>query len=436
MNKSDSERIAAYLEDLGYVWQDVKEQADLVVTTTCGIKQTAEDRAYGLIPRIKKINPKVKTILTGCLANREDVRRRLKNSVDIWLPINELPQLADKLKVTNKFDGSLSGYLAIEPKVESQYSALVPIGNGCNNFCTYCVVPYARGREVYRPAEEIFDEVRGLVKRGYKEITLIAQNVNSYKSKFQSSNVKSNPKSKIQNTFPAVIMGLKSGEINFAQLLKLVNDIPGDFWLRFSTSHPKDMSDDLIKILPKCEKLCHHIHLPVQSGDDQILAAMNRKYDSGHYLKLIEKIKKVLPDVSLTTDIIVGFPGETKTQFRQSLKLAQTVGFDNIFIGQYSPRPYTAAYKLKNNVTKTEKKRREEELMKVLRKTAKFNSKKDLGKNSEVLVDVYKKGNYYGRTRIGKNVKILTDKKLKIGEFVNVKIIKAMDFGMDGELTE
>lgn len=408
MNKSDSERIAAYLESLGFVLEAVKEKADLLVMTTCGIKQTAEDRAYGLIPRIKKINPKVVTILTGCLANREDVRRRLKNSVDIWLPINELPDLASKLKLKDELGGSLNGYLSIVPKVESQFSALVPIGNGCNNFCTYCVVPYARGREVYRPAEAILAEVRGLVEKGYKEIILIAQNVNSYEDEIKA--------------------------IKFPRLLKMVNDIEGNFWLRFSTSHPKDMSDDLIKTFKKCEKLCHQIHLPVQSGDDEILAAMNRKYTSGNYLELIDKIKKVLPDASLTTDIIVGFPGETKMQFNKSVKLARTVGYDNIFIGQYSPRPFTAAAKLKNNVSKSEKKRREEELMKVLRKTAATNSKKDLGKEIEVLIDVLKKGAYYGRTRLNKNVKILTDKKLDIGDFVKVKIIKTRDFGLDGEL--
>ena len=193
MNVSDSERIAGYLEGLGFVWTDKREKASLMVVTTCGVRQSAEDRVYMILPKIKKENPKVITVVTGCLSGRADVQKRLKDSVDIWLPIGELGELGRKLAGQKgakllKFrslapkNGSVGGYLKINPKYESKVSAYVPIGNGCNNFCAYCVVPYARGREVYRPAEEILAEVKALVKKGYKEVTLIAQNVNSYKT--------------------------------------------------------------------------------------------------------------------------------------------------------------------------------------------------------------------------------------------------------------
>jgi tRNA-2-methylthio-N6-dimethylallyladenosine synthase len=269
MNKSDSERIAGYLEKQGYIWSQNKNEADLVVVTTCGVRQSAEDRVYGIVPRIKRENPQTKIVLTGCLSNREDVKKRLKDKVDIWLPITQLGNLANKLKTKiqikdNRSGSSISGYLKINPKYSSRFSAFVPIGNGCNNFCTYCVVPYARGREVYRPAEDIMKEVKELVKSGYKEIILIAQNVNSYKSQIATN------------------LNTNSHKLNFSDLLRLVNSIEGNFWIRFATSHPKDMSDDLIRVIAEASKVCEHIHLPVQAGDNEILRAMNRNYTVEH----------------------------------------------------------------------------------------------------------------------------------------------------------
>jgi len=314
MNKSDSERVARVLEKQGYKQTGNKYRSDLVVINTCGIRQSAEDKVYGLVPRIKKENPKAKIILTGCLVARVDVKRRLKEYVDVWLPIN---QIADD-------------YLKIKPKYNSEFSVFVPIGNGCNNFCSYCVVPYARGRETYRPVKDILAEVRGLVRKGYKEITLIAQNVNSY----------------------------KLGKVDFADLLKKVNDIPGDFKIRFATSHPKDMSDKLIKTIASSKKVLKEIHLPAQSGDNQILKKMNRKYTVGHYKKIINKILKLMPGAKVSTDIIVGFPGETKNQFNNTVKLFKDIKFSQAYVARYSPRPGTAAYKLVDSVTPMEKKRR------------------------------------------------------------------------------
>lgn len=446
MNKNDSERVANYLENLGYKRTADENKADVLVTTTCGVRQSADDRVYGLIPRIKRMNPKGKIILTGCLANREDVQKRLGENVDIWMPITELPDLKNRLHPRkSKMESSLSGYFRIKPKYESKFSAFVPIGNGCDNFCTYCVVPYARGRETYRSVEEVVNEAKNLIKKGYKEITLIAQNVNSYISPAILE-----PKA-IESRDPIAPAGRSGMTINFAQLLKMVNDIPGDFWLRFSTSHPKDMSDELIETMTKCEKLCHHIHLPAQAGDNKVLNAMNRKYTKEHYMELIKKIRKALnkksqtrlpdgrvfnPPVSITTDIIVGFPGETKNQFNETAKLFREVNFDMAYIAQYSPRPGTVSYKMDDNVSRAEKKRREEELNKILRKTALKNNKAYLNKIVEVLIDGKKKDFYLGKTKTAKTVVIKSKNKIRTGDIKRVKIYKVGDFGMEGEISD
>ena len=414
MNKSDSERMASLLEQNDYKKTDNKNQADLVVVNTCGVRQMAEDRIYGLIPGIKKVNKKSKIILTGCLVNRKDVKNRLKNYVDVWLPIS---QMANK-----EFFGVAerpNDYLKIKPNYDSKFSAYVPIGNGCDNFCSYCVVPYARGREVYRSTREILAEVKNLVKKDYKEIVLIAQNVNSY----------------------------KSGKIDFADLLKQVDNIKGDFWIRFITSHPKDMSDKLIKVIAVSKKVCHHIHLPAQAGDDKVLRAMNRKYSVKHYMDLIKKIRRAMPDASITTDIIVGFPGETKKEFNNTAKLMKEAKFDLAYVVRYSPRPGTAAFKMADNISKTEKKRREEKLTELLKMTAFANNKKYVGEIVKVLVEgINKRNELFGSTETAKNVKISPgdfNQKLPrsltlprndklIGKFANVKINKVRDFGLEG----
>ena len=418
MNKSDSERIAAYLDDIGYQETKKREQADLVVLTTCGIRQSAEDRVYGLAHKIKKENKNTKILLTGCLSERKDVIKRLKEKIDIWLPINQIPNLKQVLTDFDFTCTRLTGenlkinpcdYLKIEPKYSSLFSAFVPIGNGCDNFCAYCVVPYARGHEVYRDAEEILNEVKDLVKQGYKEIILIAQNVNSYKSDF----------------------------IDFSCLLRTVNEIDGDFWIRFVSSHPKDMSDDLILAIAECEKVCKHIHLPAQSGDNEVLRSMNRKYSIEHYLNLIKKIKNSVKSglpIGLTTDIIVGFPGETKEQFDNTVKLFKKVKYDMAYVARYSPRYGTVAEKMVDNVKMDEKRIREEKLMNVLKKTALKNSQKYLGKVVKVLVEgLNKKGFLFGKAETNKIVKFLGDKKF-VGKFVNVKITRAENFSLSGVL--
>lgn len=407
MNKSDSERVAACLIELGYSEAKLRTEANLVVLTTCGVRQSAEDRVYGLIPKIKKENKDAKILFTGCLSERKDVLRRVGDKIDYCLNINNLPKLAEILGEEIKIK-SYKDYLDIIPSYTSSISAFVPIGNGCDNFCSYCVVPYARGREIYRDKNIIVDEVKSLVEKGYKEITLIAQNVNSYKS--------------------------PGGDFDFPDLIVAVNEIPGEFWIRFATSHPKDMSEKLIDVIAACDKVCEHIHLPVQAGDNAILRAMNRGYNIEHYKKLLDSIYRKIPQAAISTDIIVGFPGETEEQFGMTEKLFEYANFDMAYIARYSLRPGTVAEKLKDNVSAEEKKEREERLMRILRRTALANSKKFLNKEVLGLIEgKNKNGEFYGKTRTAKNVKCRAKDDSVIGKIVKVKVDYAEEFGIAGD---
>ncbi len=420
MNKSDSERIASFLDEKGYKFQSSWLGADLVVMTTCGIRQSAEDRVYGLVNRIRQSNPKAVLVITGCLSHRADVQKRLKGRVDLFMPINELPNLFALLKdsrqdlaLSSEAVRKLSGekYLTILPKYQSNFSAYLPIGNGCNNFCSYCVVPYARGREVYRPTADIISEAKALLKRGYKEIILVAQNVNSY----------------------------KSGRSDFPKLLEKVALLPGDFWLRFSSSHPKDLSDNLIKVIASSDKICHHLHVAVQSGDDEVLKAMNRQYTAAHFRSLIAKIRRAKPGIAVTTDVIVGFPGESKKQFQNSVRLFKDLNFDMAYTAQYSPRPGTVSWRMKDDVSREEKKRREDILTTILRKSGRKANETYLKQIVKVLAEGQnKRHKYYGKTSSFKTVLFSAPSSVIsediIGTFVTVKIKKIQDFGLEGEL--
>ncbi|KKP98206.1 MAG: (Dimethylallyl)adenosine tRNA methylthiotransferase MiaB [Candidatus Moranbacteria bacterium GW2011_GWD2_36_12] len=442
MNVSDSERIAAFLEEHNFSSSDNIKEADLVIFNTCGIKQTAENRAYSMINNLRKEKKRnVQIIMTGCLANRADVQKRMKSKVDLFFPVKDIKEfenwiienyleignwkleIAAPNKITNKEN---IAYLSINPKYSSNYAAYVPIMTGCNNFCAYCVVPNARGREVSRPAEEIISEIKDLIAKGYKSITLLGQNVNSYKS-------------------PTTInyqLSTKNAqkEINFATLLKKINSIPGKFWINFVSSHPKNMDDKLIETVVKSKKVCEWIHLPVQAGDDDILRKMNRRYTQKHYLEQIKKIraafKKYKPQhqFSISSDIIVGFPGETKKQFLESAAVMKKSKFDMVFFGQYSPRPETVAWKMKDNVSQKEKVWRENFLNEILKKTAFTNNKKYLNKTLEVLIEKEKGGFYFGKTRTQKNVKLQAKKKGLVGKFTKVLIKKAHAWNLEGEI--
>jgi tRNA-2-methylthio-N6-dimethylallyladenosine synthase len=286
------------------------------------------------------------------------------------------------------------------------------------------VVPYARGREVSRPADEILVEVRSLVRTGYKMITLLGQNVNSYHGAWGMKHE------------------TKNAHADFAELLKKINAIPGKFWITFVSSHPKDMDDKLIETIARCKKVCEWIHLPIQAGDDEILKKMNRKYTQKHYLERIKKIKSAFkkhkPAVpfSISTDIIVGFPGEIKKQFLQSAAVMEKAKFDMAFFGQFSPRPGTVAWKMKDNVSKEEKARRENMLNDILKKTALANNKKYIGKTLEILIEKEKNGNYFGKTRTQKNVKITSSKIITLKNFVKVKVTKANIWNLEGTVVK
>jgi len=357
MNISDSERIAGLLEL--HKLKPVKDinSADLVIFNTCGVRQMAEDRAYGQIHNLRKKYPKIKIILTGCLANRKDVQRRLKDKVDLFFPINNFKTFKNwiiencleignwKLEIPARQNNiNCSNYLSISPKYANSYQAFVPVMTGCNNFCSYCVVPYARGREISRPVKDIENEIKCLVDKNYTEITLLGQNVNSYSYR----------------------------NILFPDLLDKIAKKYSGITFKFLTSHPKDFSRELMQIIAKNKNISHEIHLPVQAGSDKILKAMNRPYTQKHYLDLIKKIKKMIPNAGFTTDIIVGFPGETKKDFTDSVKVFKKVGYNEAYINKYSPRPGTAAWELKETVSLEEKKRRE----KILRSLISYGKKK------------------------------------------------------------
>jgi len=417
MNKSDSERIAAVLERLKYKKASTFEEADLIVVNMCSVRQSAVDRIFGIsqkIAKLKKKKKKIKSLLTGCILKKD--RKKLSEKFDFILDIKNLPNLAKILKekkpiiLPDKLDEVECAYLKIKPRYQSSFSAFVPIMTGCNNFCTYCVVPYTRGREVSRPAKEILKEVRDLIKKGYKEIWLLGQNVNSYKS---------------------------SKKINFSQLLKMVNNISGNFWIRFTSPHPKDFSDELIRVMASSKKITPYLNLPVQSGDNEILKKMNRSYTVEEYKNLVKKIRKKIPDIALSTDIIVGFPGETRKQFENTVKLFKEIKFDMAYIAKYSLRAGTAAAKLKDSVSPKEKERRYKVLTKILKETALENNKKFIGKKVKVLVESCKDNFCLGKSAHYKTVKFhaphLTPEKL-VGQFIRVKIIDALPWGLKGEM--
>jgi tRNA-2-methylthio-N6-dimethylallyladenosine synthase len=387
------------------------------------------------VHNLRKNNPQIKIILTGCLAHRKDVQRRLKDKVDLFVNIKDFSKEIKKIldtryEIRNTFnDCKPNKYLSIKPAYASKHTAYIPIMTGCNNFCSYCVVPYARGREASRPASEILIEIKKLIEIGYKEIVLLGQNVNSYKSRVESQKSKRN-----------------TAYINFSELLRKVNDIKGNFWISFVSNHPKDFSDELIETATKLKKVCEYIHLPVQAGDNKILKKMNRRYTYNQYLVLVEKIRKALEKnkpkrlYSITSDIIVGFPGETKKQFLKSAEVMKKIKYDMVYFGQFSPRPETAAWKMKDNVSKKEKSRREKCLNEILKKTSFKNNQKYLDKSIEVLIDravlpkaeLWEKKSsaleeiiYFGRTRTMKNVKIISKKKNLVGKIIKVKITKA-----------
>ena len=337
MNIHESEKLAGMLRSLGYIETEKRENADVIVFNTCCIRQGAEDRAFGNIGALKglkKIKPDLIVAVCGCMSQQPDRAEKLRKTfpfVNIIFGTHNLSEFKEYLEQylqTKKRIVNLCKDETLMPKECEIYrtstdgNAYVNIIYGCNNFCTYCIVPYVRGRERSRNSNEIIKEVKGLINEGYKTITLLGQNVNSYGK------------------------DLKDEDINFAKLLRTLADLDGDFEIKFMTSHPKDLSSDVIDAIRDCPKISKEIHLPVQSGNDRILKLMNRHYNIEHYKNIVKEIKEKIPNVRLTTDIIVGFPTETEEEFLDTCNLVREVGYDSIFAYMYSPRTGTKAEKM------------------------------------------------------------------------------------------
>ncbi len=428
VNKSDSERIASVLERMGYKLASRIDEADLAIINMCSVRQSAVDRVYGFSPKfkqLKKENPNLKTILTGCILRKDF--KKFRKLFDFILPIKTLgfwPEILKEKKYllsisqrSPSFSKKMAvDYLEISPKYSKKFSVFIPISTGCNNFCSYCVVPHTRGPLLCRPHEDILKEVEKSIKAEVKEVWLLGQNVNDYHSPTDPS-------------------------IDFPKLLELTNNLPGDFWLSFLSSNPKDFSDELIDVMTRCKKVNEYLNLPIQSGDDEILRRMNRLYTVKEYEDLVKKIRQKIPDIFLSTDIIVGFPGETKKQFQNTLKLFEEIKFDMAYIAEYSRRTMTKAFKIKGDVSEKEKIKRREVLTEVLIKTSLENSQKYIGKKVEVLVMEHKTHNmkhfYIGKTRFYKTAKFqVSDATFKdmVGSIVKVKILDALPWGLKGEL--
>ena len=425
LNVSDGERIRGMLIELGYTMTDSYEDADLILFNTCAVRESAEDRVYGILGNVKKYkkaNPNLILVLCGCMASEEHTAEFVRTHypfVDIVFgtaSLSRFPQLLLEHFQGKKFACDTGEYDAmyegIVPSREHPFKASVPIMFGCNNFCTYCIVPYVRGRERSRDPEQILNEVKQLVADGYKEIMLLGQNVNSYGKTLETP-------------------------VTFAELLKEVEKIEGLKRIRFMTSHPKDLSDELIRTMAESKKVCHHLHLPMQSGSSRILKIMNRRYDKEKYLELVAKIRNAVPDISLTTDIIVGFPGETEEDFQDTLDVVEKCNFDSAFTFIYSKRSGTPAAKMENQVPEDVVKDRFDRLLALVQEKGRKASSRFEGTVQEILVEEEsrEKGIFTGRTEYNLLVHFPGCQDL-IGKYVKVKLDTCKGFYYFGSLAE
>lgn len=442
MNYADADRLVAVMQSLGYTQTPVESEAHVIFVVACSVRQKAMDRIYGRLNKwkIKREKKGIKIILTGCVLPYD--RKKLLPRFDLVLPIRDLATLPAYLEPgkKKKWPVTNADYLAMPHTPANSFQAFVPIMTGCNNYCTFCAVPYTRGEEASRPMTDIVAEVTRLVTHGYKEITLLGQNVNAYinPEKYHPTAVQKTRSRDFWQFRPDQPIQWRNATTkvpkDFAALLKKIDAIPGDFWVRFLTSNPQDVSPELISILPRLKKMTPYFHLPIQAGDDEILRRMNRRHTRGYYLDLIKKIRRAWPAAAITTDIIVGFPGETKKQFLETVSLMRRANYDMAYLAEYSPRPGTASARFfPDDVPKKEKTRRKEFLNTILKKTALRNNKKYVGKTVRVLVDHHddKKKINSGKTGAFKTIHFpgpdLT------GQFTDVTVKKADAWGMIGK---
>ncbi len=424
-NEADSEKLAGLFEKMGYTITSEEKEADALIVNTCAIREHAEKRALSIIGRFKHYkanNPNIIIGVCGCMTAQEHRREHLKRSfhyVDFTFGTGALHCLPEF--VYNALTGG-KRYFDIDketPEIaegltslrESTYRAWVSIMYGCNNFCTYCIVPYVRGRERSRKKEEILKEIKGLVNQGYKEITLLGQNVNSYGKDLDE-------------------------KTSISDLLNDISKIEGDFWLHLMTSHPKDASNEMIETIKSSPRTSGHFHLPLQSGSDEILKRMNRHYDLNKYLGIINNLRKDNENITLTTDIIVGFPNETEEDFEKTLDVIKKVRYDSVFSFIYSPRKGTPAASMENQIPEEIKHQRYDIFCQVQNDISKEINEGYIGKTVRVLVDGKSKSNdatYTSRTQGNKIVHFESEKDYT-GSFINVKITKADTFNLFGEI--
>jgi len=440
MNVYDSEQIAMGLKSLRYKMTTLPDKADLIIVNTCAIREKAEQKVFSFLGRLaglKRKKPNLIIGVGGCVAQQEgaNILQRLPY-LDLVFGTHAIGRLPGIIKAIESkkcriVDVEMSEQVEELDFITNEYhkgkvTSFVTIMQGCDNYCTYCVVPYVRGRETSRNPDKIINEIRNLVKSGVREVTLLGQNVNSY--------------------------GKKEGLCTFPELLALVNKIDGLLRIRFTTSHPKDLSPDLVLAFKDLDKLCNHIHLPIQSGSNSVLKRMNRKYSRKLYLEKIEKLRNICPDIAVTSDIIVGFPGETRADFEETLELIEKVGFDGLFAFKYSDRPNAVAARFEEKISEKEKKER---LQQVLNLQAHFTTKKNkelVGSTQSILVEGLSKKQarldkqnmnhdvqWTGRTSTNKIVNFsrgddaVSGDKIATGRMVSVRIVKAHSHSLWGE---
>lgn len=440
MNRSDSERVAAVLERIGYTRAEGERQADMLIFNTCQIKQKAEDKFYGLRKNLQKLhdeNTRLKIAVTGCMVRKSSTRRdrekdhvlNVMGEVDLAFRIEDVAKLPDLLREVdpdlefedNIEDGTLENYFKINPKKANNYSVFVPISQGCDKFCTYCIVPYTRGRESSRNFDEIVAECALHVDEGALEITLVGQTVNSYGLSFND---------KKSGKFADY------GKNPFSSLLREVDKLSakGLSRLRFTSPHPRDFHDELILAMSELKTICPYVHMPVQAGDDAVLRRMNRNYLSAEYKEIMSKLKKAIPDIAISTDIIVGFCGETEEEFQNTLNMYREMEWDFCYNNRYSARKGTYAQKrLADDVPYTVKTERWHRLNEVLKEISRKKHLAFIGKEVEVLVEQQIGQTCIGRSRENKEVTFKSGRKL-VGRLAKVKVTDCGTFQLRGEL--
>ncbi len=422
-NVADSEKIKGMLANAGFGFVDAPDDADFILFNTCAVREHAEDRVFGNVGALKALkrrHPQILIALCGCMMEQEHIANRIYKSFPFvglvfgTHSLHHFPELVYNALVNGKRifergndDNKL--YEGMPVKRDGTFKGWLPIMYGCNNFCTYCIVPYVRGRERSREKNVIVSEAREMIADGYKDITLLGQNVNSYGKTIENG-------------------------VNFSQLLKEIDSIDGDYWLRFMTSHPKDCSKELIDTIADGTHISRHLHLPFQSGSDRILKAMNRHYDTTEYANIVDNLRKAFKNASMTTDVMVGFAGESKEDFKASMSFVEQIGFAKVHVFPYSQREGTVAANAPDQVSPKEKEQRAKLMGELVEKTRKEFLCTQVGLVESVLVERFRHGYLEGYTKNYTPIHIMSEKSNLCGQIVNVKIIKSFDDFCEGEL--